>query len=254
MRDSKVVQLEKSRIRKLIWTILEEKKISRFPKPIFGRIPNFIGSEQAAERLASTEIFRRANVIFANPDSPQRKVREISLVEGKTIIMATPRLRKGFIILDPRKIPSAFIKKASTIRGAFKFGRLVDDLSGYSIDLKLLGSVAVWKDGARVGKGGGYSDLEYAILRENGWISEITPLVTTVHDLQLYKEIPMCEHDVPIDYIITPSKIIKTELKYKKPKGIYWDILTQEKLSSIPLLQRLWKQDNALMRKENHFL
>ena len=157
-------------------------------------------------------------------------------------------------ILDPRKIPSAFIKKASTIRGAFKFGRLVDDLSGYSIDLKLLGSVAVWKDGARVGKGGGYSDLEYAILRENGWISEITPLVTTVHDLQLYKEIPMCEHDVPIDYIITPSKIIKTELKYKKPKGIYWDILTQEKLSSIPLLQRLWKQDNALMRKENHFL
>ena len=42
------------------------------------------------------------------------------------------------------------------------------------IDFVLCGSVAVNLSGARVGKGGGYSDLEYGILIDAGKIDEHT--------------------------------------------------------------------------------
>jgi 5-formyltetrahydrofolate cyclo-ligase len=41
--------------------------------------------------------------------------------------------------------------------------------------------VAVNRQGARVGKGGGFSDLEFALLVEVGLIGKHTVLATTVH-------------------------------------------------------------------------
>ena len=53
---------------------MEGINIARFPRPIYDRIPNFIGSEEAAKRLVSIECFRNSRVIKVNPDSPQRPV------------------------------------------------------------------------------------------------------------------------------------------------------------------------------------
>jgi 5-formyltetrahydrofolate cyclo-ligase len=50
------------------------------------------------------------------------------------------------------------------------------------------GSVAVNHDGARVGKGGGFSDLEFALLVEAVLVGEQTVLATTVHPLQVLPE------------------------------------------------------------------
>jgi hypothetical protein len=50
-------------------------------------------------------------------------------------------------------------------------------------DAIVCGSVAVTRDGRRCGKGEGYSDLEFAILRELG--HPPVPVATTVHDLQV---------------------------------------------------------------------
>jgi 5-formyltetrahydrofolate cyclo-ligase len=36
-----------------------------------------------------------------------------------------------------------------------------------------------------IGKGGGYSDLEYGLGREARVVRNTTPIVTTVHDLQV---------------------------------------------------------------------
>jgi len=70
---------DKDEIRKKIWSMLEKKGVARFPKPIQGRIPNFIGAEKAAERMISRKEFENAEVIKINPDSPQIPVRRLPL-------------------------------------------------------------------------------------------------------------------------------------------------------------------------------
>jgi len=62
----------KQEIRQKIWDLLEEKDIARFPRPVYGRIPNFVGAETAAKKLGELKEWKNASVIKANPDSPQK--------------------------------------------------------------------------------------------------------------------------------------------------------------------------------------
>jgi 5-formyltetrahydrofolate cyclo-ligase len=228
----------KNAFREEIWDLLQKKKVARFPGAT-GRIPNFIGAEACAQVLSETPLWKKATVLKSNPDSPQRAIRQKALQEGKIIYMAVPRLRseKPFIELDPNKLNcSPYI--ASSIKGAAKFGRLVRLDEVRKIDLIVCGSVAVNRKGARVGKGGGYSDLEFALLTEEKKIGSKTPIVTSVHPLQLVdEEIPMTEHDIPLTAIITPQEIIAVESLFAKPKGIYWNMLPKEKIDEIPVLK-----------------
>jgi len=230
----------KAELRRKIWDLLMRRGVARFPLPVYGRIPNFVGAERAAARLSGLREYQEADVVFCNPDSPQRPVREMVLRDGKTLVMATPRLRKGLLVLEPGRLPRRALREASTIRGAFRFGRPVKPWE-VSVDLKIVGSVAVAEDGARLGKGHGYSDLEYAILVECGSLGPETPIVTTVHDLQVLEagSIPMTEHDVPVDIIITPTRTIRTGRAYAKPRGVDWSLVTDEMLREMPILAEL---------------
>ena len=231
----------KQEIREIIWNLFEEKNISTFPRPVHGRIPNFIGANVAAEKLNELTIWKKARIIKSNPDSPQKWVREEALKHGKTVYMAVPRLREErcFLKINPRKVPS--VNQASTIKGAFKYGEKVYPDEIDKVDVIIIGSVAVNKKGAKIGKGGGFSDLEYAIGKQFGIVSENTPTISTVHPLQIVDfELPMEDHDVPLDYIVTRDKIIKTNTSYVKPIGINWNIIG-DKIKEIPLLQKLKK-------------
>ena len=137
------------------WRALKEAGAARFPG-VRGRIPNFVGAEAAADRLAETEVFRRARVLKSNPDSPQRPVRHRALKAGKTVIMAVPRLteRACFIRLDPAQLDDLW--KASSIKGASRVGERIREDEVGRIDLIVTGCVGVGRDGARLGKGGGY--------------------------------------------------------------------------------------------------
>ncbi|UCD14465.1 MAG: 5-formyltetrahydrofolate cyclo-ligase [Thermoplasmatales archaeon] len=229
----------KKEIRQLIWDLLEEKNVVTFPRPVRGRIPNFVGANVAAEKLDELALWRKARMVKSNPDAPQRRVRENALRHGKTVYMAVPRLReeKCFLKIDPKKIPN--VNQASSIKGAFRFGENVFPDEMEKVDVIIVGSVAVNKQGAKVGKGGGFSDLEYVIAREFGIVDENTPTLTTVHPLQFVDyEIPMDEHDVPIGYVVTPRGVIKTDNSYIKPKEIDWSIIG-DKIKEIPVLQKL---------------
>ena len=232
----------KDRIREEIWKRLEEAKVGSFPKPLKGRIPNFVGAEKVAEKLQELKAFRQASVVKINPDAPQRSVRFLSLMMGKTVIMPTPRLREGFIVLEPREIPLSRIKYASTIRGAFTYGRLISPENLPHIDLVVTGSVAVDICGRRLGKGEGYSEIEWGILSEFGKVNSETPILTTVHDLQIVREIPSDPWDFAVDIIVTPTRILRNTCERRKPKGIMWEFLSMEKLREIPLLQELKKR------------
>lgn len=230
---------EKESIRRRVWSALTEHDVDRFPGAQ-GRIPNFKGAEGAAERLAEQEFWGRSQILKCNPDSPQRRVRELALKTGKTVYMAVPRLRElqCFLELDPDRISSDDFRRASTIKGAGELGRAVMLEEMRSIDMVVAGSVAVNRAGVRIGKGGGYSDLEYGLAVERGLLERSAPVVTTVHELQVLDEaLPRHEHDVLLNWIVTPGRTIRSEPQGDQPDGIYWDLLDEEKIASIPVLQ-----------------
>jgi 5-formyltetrahydrofolate cyclo-ligase len=228
----------KDKIRESVWNLLQQRKAARFPGAE-GRIPNFIGAEACAKKLAETSQWKSARFLKINPDSPQRAIRHRALTEGKTVYMAVPRLRsdKPFIELDRKNLKcSPYV--ASSIKGAAQFGRAITLKQVKKIDLVVCGSVAVNRSGARVGKGGGYSDLEFALLTEEGKIAAATPIITSVHPLQIVdEEIPMTEHDIPLSAVITPSEVIEIKSPFPRPKGIYWSMLPKEKSDDIPVLK-----------------
>jgi 5-formyltetrahydrofolate cyclo-ligase len=240
----------KADIRNAIWHLLRQQGAARFPGAS-GRIPNFAGAEKAARLLRELTVWRKAQVIKVNPDAPQLYVRRAAIEDGKILYLAVPRLRaeKCFVEIDPHKLGNRALL-ATSIRGALKYGRLVAPREMRHTDLIICGSVAVSRDGARVGKGGGFSDLEYGLLREEGKVRELTPTVTTIHPLQLvlYK-IPMFPHDLPVDFLITPTEVIATRSVYPRPRGIYWDLLRIIKINAIPILRKRLRQGGTGTRQ-----
>ncbi|MFB6168195.1 MAG: 5-formyltetrahydrofolate cyclo-ligase [Haloferacaceae archaeon] len=232
--------MDKQSTRERVWDELEESGAARFPFPPHGRIPNFAGAEQAAERLAESDVWERAAVVKSNPDSPQRPVRRQALEAGKVVYVAVPRLRDEncFLRLDPDEIDD--IDHATTIGGSSELGEQVGPGEMEPVELIVSGSVAVTESGKRVGKGEGYSDLEFAVLREFGLVDDATTTVTTTHEIQLVDdEIPTTEQDVPIDWIFTPDRTVRADTTADKPAGIEWSALTEDRLDEIPILRRI---------------
>jgi 5-formyltetrahydrofolate cyclo-ligase len=232
----------KAELRQEVWAALRAAKATRFPGPE-GRIPNFVGAEAAAERLRGTDAWRAAATVKANPDSPQWPVRQRALEDGKLLFMAVPRLAEAepFFLLDPERLTDS-ARKASSIKGASASAKPVglDELK--PVDLVVAGTVAAGLDGARLGKGGGFSDLEFAVASEAGLIGPDTVVVTTVHEVQVRPagEIPTADHDVTLDLIVTPDRVIEVPRRGRRRVGeIHWDDLTEEKIAAIPLLARL---------------
>jgi 5-formyltetrahydrofolate cyclo-ligase len=220
---------EKQAIRERVWALLERERAARFPGAK-GRIPNFRGAEAAASRLASLDIWPRASVVKANPDAPQLPVRRRARKDGKTLYMAVPRLA------DER--PFVLVQGDPTIKRAMREGKplALDDLE--AVDLVVCGSVAVNRGGVRVGKGGGFSDLELGLLVERGLVGERTTIATTVHALQvLDDDLPETEHDFRVDVIVTPDEVIRVpKRRRKRSPGILWDHLDEDKRAAIPVL------------------
>ncbi|MEO0459090.1 MAG: 5-formyltetrahydrofolate cyclo-ligase [Cyanobacteria bacterium P01_A01_bin.114] len=239
----------KGKLRQEIWATLKaQNAVKRDP---VGHIPNFIGAEAAAERLATHPVWQQAQVIKCNPDSPHKTVRLNALKAGKLLYMAVPRLsrKKCFVQLsaadlEARNIP---LSDAANMRGAMIHGRLVAFYEMQSIDLVVVGCVAASASGGRTGKGAGYADLELAMLSEFGLVQPDTPIVTTVHSLQVVpaEQLPMQTHDWALDYIVTPEKIVPTNHRYPKPQGIDWDSLQPEQIKKIPILRQLRAQHSA---------
>ena len=210
-------------------------------KKVHDKIPYFRGAQEAADRVFGLPAWQTAQVLKGNPDKAQRPLRQRALEEGKVLYMAVPRLKQEqcFVELDPAVL-GASPEEASTISGAFRHGRPVFVEEMRPVDLVISGSVAVNRLGTRVGKGGGYADLEYGLAIAAGIVSPDTPVVTTAHQMQvLDEELPWTHHDVFVDYVVTPEEVIKCSGEMPRPTGIYWEDLNTSKISKIPVLQKL---------------
>ena len=156
--------------------------------------------------------------------------------------MAVPRLRDEdcFYELDPAHLDDEVLDSAPTVSHVESHAEQIGPDEMPEIDLVVSGSVAVTERGARIGKGEGFSDLEFAILQGLGLVDETTTIATTVHELQVRDDAPEPEaHDVPMDLVVTPERTIHTETPYSRPSGIDWAELSAEQSEEMPVLQRL---------------
>ena len=279
--------MDKQAVREAVWDAFEAGDQARFPFPPHGRIPNFAGADAACERLTETAEWADAATLKCNPDAPQLPVRRAALRAGKTVYVAQPRLRDPdpFLRLDPEDLASPddetsddgdadrpTIGDATTVSGISTHGTPVAPEDVPHVDLVIAGSVAVTTDGARIGKGEGYSDLEWGVLSELDAVDsealrasgsrakpddDETIVATTVHELSVIDgpesalagdlgdergaapspSLPAPDaHDVPLDLIVTPKRTVRTETPYERPTGIDWDALDSERLDEIPVL------------------
>ncbi|XP_032925223.1 methenyltetrahydrofolate synthase domain-containing protein isoform X2 [Catharus ustulatus] len=230
-------------IREKVWEHLEASGLAEFPRPVRGRIPNFKGSSHAATRLLGLQAFQAARTVKINPDAPQRNARFLTLEARKTLLVPTPRLRTGLFnrIVPPPGATKEMLRRCATSQGVRDFSVPVGLDGKAQVDLVVVGSVAVSEKGWRIGKGEGYADMEYAMMVSMGAVQEDTPVVTIVHDCQVLDiaEELLDDHDLTVDFILTPTRTIQTHCKRPKPQGIMWHKVSSEMLGKIPILKTL---------------
>ncbi|XP_017774379.1 PREDICTED: methenyltetrahydrofolate synthase domain-containing protein isoform X2 [Nicrophorus vespilloides] len=238
----------KRTFRQKVWNHLEQNKLVNFPRPVYGRIPNFVGSEEAAAKLLDLDEFKAANSVEVNPDKAQEASRIVVLEQKKKLYVPVPRLKEALLklISVSQDASKTDIKSAVSRKGVEESGTSINIDDSVNIDLLVVGSVAVSMTGYRIGKGKGYADLEFALLMELNAITDKTTVVTVVHDSQVFEELPsdiFKQYDVPVDYILTPTRTIKVQNRLPKPKEIFWKMLSNRRLNLMPILQALKEID-----------
>lgn len=229
--------VSKAAARQHAWDALAASGHARFPLPPHGRIPNFAGAEIAAQHIFAHEPWKSARLIKVNPDSPQLPVRLEALRRGIRVYVPTPKLAAGFNLLDPDAIPPSKHREAAALSTMKKWAKLVPLDALEQCDAIVTGCAAVTIGGKRSGKGGGYSDLEFAILRELG--HRAVPVATTVHDLQVVSDFPTEPNDLPITLICTPTRVYHVIDPPPAPDRVYWESLDADALDAMPVLAEL---------------
>lgn len=115
------------------------------------------------------------------------------------------------------------------------------------IDLLVVASVAVCPfTGARLGKGLGFGEMEWAILHELGAITEKTVLATTVSESQLVHDLPtelLAPHDMRVDLIATPWRLIEVKHDAEAPRPelprLDWSLLDEALINATPALREM---------------
>ena len=230
--------MEKQAIREEVWRRMAQEGFHADP---YGRIPPFPGQNKAAERLRRTSLYKESTTVLVPPDRPQSQVRINLLQDRKRLIMATPGLRDGFYEIPGNRMPPSLWAKAVSSTGVTRYGRKLPTSFAVigKVDLMVTGAVAVSLQGDRIGKGTGYFDLEYTILKEIGSAREEAPIIAVVHDLQVFEKLPWNEKDVSIDLIVTPTTTIPVHNPRPRPIGVDWPAIEGRQMRRMRPLREL---------------
>ncbi|XP_055375364.1 methenyltetrahydrofolate synthase domain-containing protein [Condylostylus longicornis] len=227
------------------WKKLHQEKCCIGYNSIFNRIPHFIGSEKAANLLAETEEFKKANNIKVSIGRSQDPVKIHVLSAGKTLYLPPPNESSALCTKiincpsDADEDTKKKIIKTSTLKENRQEINLEDNLK---LDMIVIGSVVVSRDGYRLGRGNGFVDLDIGLLIHTGAITPETLIVTIVHDNQVVDSLPthlFKKHDTPVDIIATPTEIIRVSKRLARPVGLTWEILSERRLKIVPVLQKI---------------
>ena len=237
--------MDKMSARKLVWEKLRHVAIpdSRFHLDFDQFIPDFNDSDLARTNLTELDLYKTANTLFVTPDNCLEGLREQIVLDGKTQVMPTYGIRRGFVVLFPEDVGEGMARYSVSLDNIEKAGHYVslsqirDD---YKLDILVTGASAVNYAGARFGKGHGFFDLEWAMLCQIGAVVDSTPVIAFVHESQLVDvKLEVDEFDTVCDYIVTPKRVVNVGGHRKPTSGIIWNKLSDGMMNDIPPLQEL---------------
>lgn len=237
--------MDRDTVRSTVWDRLREVAVpdSRFHLDFSMYIPDYPGSDRIPDALRALPCYPGDGPVFVTPDNGLQGLRAALLRERRPMLMTTYGILRGFLFFAPGAVPEGSIEYASSLDGAERFGERydLDSLRSLGVlDFLVTGASAVNVDGIRFGKGHGYFDVEWALLRDIGSVGEESPVIACVHDVQyLEVELDARETDTLVDWVVTPARTIRIDRRGPKPGGIRWDLLDPELLATIPPLQEL---------------
>lgn len=216
---------------------------SRFHWDFSSFIADFAGSEQCVNRVRALPAWSRSELLFITPDNSTELIRRAAMADAKPFLMTTYGIKRGFLVLDPNDVPETERSYAATLDGMDRYARPIDlreiSQAGH-IGLLITGGSAVSLSGHRMGKGHGYFDLEWALLSEIGAVDDSSEIVDVVHDsLVVDRTVAAAPHDVPVDWIITPTRTVRADTPGRVPGRVYWDLLRGTELESVPPVREL---------------
>lgn len=243
--EDKPKEVTKRSIRLDTWQKIKDQKLSPLRRfSVFNKIPNYIGADKAAELLAETEEFKKAKKVKVNIDLAQEPVK-VEVVKAHKTLFVPPAQKSSNVYAEikncnPDEVDLATQKKIIKLQGDEDTFEEIDINGIQKLDMVVVGSCAVSRQGHRIGKGNGYVDLDVGILTYLGVITKDTLIVTTVHDVQVYDTLPehlFQSYDLPLDLIVTPTEVIRVSKRLHRPEGIEWKLLSSRRLEIVPVLK-----------------
>jgi 5-formyltetrahydrofolate cyclo-ligase len=232
-------------VREKIWGRLKDVALpdSRFHLNFAEVIPDFVGSEKATDRLVEADYYKSGSYAFITPDNCLVDLRRRMLLAGKSMVVSTYGIYRGFRLLEPSMVPPGQELFAAWLDGLEHFGRpitLAEVAARGRFDFMVTGASAVSLDGVRFGKGHGFFDLEWGMFTDVGIVDEQTPVAALVHDVQVVEDkLFPSPTDILVDHIYTPTRAIRVERRANRPRGIKWELLDPEQIANTPPLKEL---------------
>jgi 5-formyltetrahydrofolate cyclo-ligase len=139
--------LKVGQLRERIWSDLVQHNVAAFPLPPHGHNPNFKGARAAAKQLLRHPLLESAKVVLVGMEAALLPLRGLLLTSGKTLVV--PHRTKAGAFWRLEQVD----KSAARIENFHVFG-VACGLE--AIEIAVLASVAVDKNGARLSKGFGF--------------------------------------------------------------------------------------------------
>ncbi|GLV55805.1 hypothetical protein KDH_26490 [Dictyobacter sp. S3.2.2.5] len=238
--------LTRDEMRQHIWRQLRQvaRPDSRFHWDFAEFIADYEGSEEGARRIQELPAWQNSHLMFITPDNNLEVLRRKAIEDGKHFVMSTYGIARGFLYVDPERIPAAHHGWAATLDGMDRFAQpvgLAEVAKLGKFDLLVTGASAISIYGLRFGKGHGYFDLEWAMFSEVQALTENPTVISAGHDCQIIDvELVGSEFDTRSDLIVTPTRtIIVPAFHGHRPGRVFWDRLEPGMLERIPPLQEL---------------
>ena len=94
-------------VREKIWARLKDVALpdSRFHLNFAEVIPDFVGSADATDRLVAEPFYSKGNYAFITPDNCLVDLRRRMLLAGKSMVVSTYGIYRGFRLLEPAMVP-----------------------------------------------------------------------------------------------------------------------------------------------------
>lgn len=215
--------------------------------------PDFRNSAAAMERVVALPCYQAARTILATPDNSLEPLRARALRDGKQLLVATYKLRRGFVLLHPGRISEARYDVAACLDGMEKAGtgravtlaQMRDQ--GLQIDLCVTGGLVFTSAGVVVREAPSLFEMQWALLHDVGALRAETRVVAVAHGCQVVDEahlsieptMPRRPAEVQCDYLVTPEATLQVTGATRPTGGIDFDTVDPHGLQDIPTLQEL---------------